>query len=79
MCYQLPGSITRDSRPSAAGSTLTRPMAPSAGALPKSGAIVGASPNGPDLEHDVRSVGAAPHVGDWDPHEDVEPDEAAFH
>jgi len=80
MCYQLPSSITRDRQPIRGGIDINATDGAFCGRIyPKSGATTGASPNGPDLEHDVMSVGAAPHVGDWDPHEDVDPDEAAFH
>jgi len=80
MCYQLPGSITRDGQPIRGGTDINTTDGAFCGRIyPKSGATAGASPNGPDLEHDAIPVSAAPHIGDWDPHEDVEPDVAAFH
>lgn len=80
MCYQLPSSITRDRRPICGGLDINATDGAFCGRIyPKLSATVGASPNGPDLEHDAIAVDATPHVGDWDPHEDVEPDEATFH
>jgi len=84
MCYQLPGSSTRDGRPIRGGTDINASDGAFCGRIyPRTGSAAGVSPNGSDLDHDVMpvgmSVGAAPHIGDWDPRDDVEPDEAAFH
>jgi hypothetical protein len=80
MCYQLPGSITRDGSPIRGGTDINATDAAfSARLYPKAGAAAGASPNGPDLEHDAMLVGTASNTANWDPHEDVEPDVTAFH
>jgi hypothetical protein len=79
MCYQLPGSITRDGKPIRGGTDINATDAAfSARLYPKTGAAV-ASPNGPDLGHDAMLVRAASNTADWDPREDVEPDLTAFH
>jgi hypothetical protein len=80
MCYQLPGSITRDGKPIRGGTDINATDAAFCARLyPKAGATAGASPNGPNLEHDAMVAGAASNTPDWDPHEDVEPDVTAFH
>jgi hypothetical protein len=80
MCYQLPGSITRDGKPIRGGTDINATDAAFCARLyPKAGATAGPSPNGPDLEHDAMLAGAAPNTADWGPNEDVEPDLSAFH
>jgi Astacin (Peptidase family M12A) len=80
MCYQLPGSITRDGKPIRGGTDINATDAAFCARLyPKTGAAAGASPNGPDLERDAMLVGAAPNTADWGPDEDVEPGLTAFH
>jgi len=80
MCYQLPGSITRDSEPIRGGSDINTTDGAFCGRIyPKSGAAVGTSPTGPDREEDAMSAAAAFKTGDWDPRDDVEPDVASFH
>jgi hypothetical protein len=75
MCYQLPGSITRDGNPIRGGTDINATDAAFCARLyPKAGAVAGSSANGPDRERDAMLVGA-----DWDPREDVEPDLTAFH
>lgn len=77
MCYQLPGSITRDGTPIRGGADINASDAAFCGRLyPKAGAATGASPNGHDSEDDAVPAAAASHTGDWDPRDDVEPDEA---
>lgn len=78
MCYQLPGSITQDGQPIRGGLDINATDAAFCGRIyPKAGAAAGVSPNGPDSEDDAMPVGAATsHIGDWDPRDDVEPDEA---
>jgi hypothetical protein len=80
MCYQLPGSITRDGQPIRGGADINATDAAFCGRIyPQTGAAAGASPNGPDDEGAAVPAGAASNTGDWDPSEDVEPDEALFH
>jgi len=85
MCYQLPGSITRDGKPIRGGLDINATDATFCAHLyPKSGAAAGASPNGPDREGDAIPAAAMPtdaasNIGDWDPRDDVEPDVASFH
>jgi hypothetical protein len=80
MCYQLPGSITRDGQPIRGGSDINATDAAFCGRIyPESGAAAGASPNGLDSEDDAMPAGTASNTGAWDPGDDVEPDEAFFH
>jgi Astacin (Peptidase family M12A) len=84
MCYQLPSSITRDGQPIRGGTDINATDAAFCGRLyPKSGAAADVSLNGPDREDHAMSANAAANaaanIGDWDPHEDVEPDVASFH
>jgi hypothetical protein len=77
MCYQLPGSITRDGQPIRGGLDINATDGAFCGHIyPKAGASAGASPNGHDSEDNAVPAGAA--SGDWDPRDDVEPDEALF-
>jgi hypothetical protein len=80
MCYQLPGSITRDGQPIRGGSDINATDAAFCGRLyPKSGAAADVSPNGRDDEDQAMPARAASSAGDWDPRDDVEPDDAFFH
>ena len=80
MCYQLPGSITRDGEPIRGGTDINATDAAFCGRLyPKSDAAVGVSPERHDSEDDTMPAGAVPRIGDWDPSDDVEPDETFFH
>jgi astacin (peptidase family M12A) len=79
MCYQLPGSITQDGQPIRGGLDINATDAAFCGRIyPKAGAAAGAAPSRPDSEDDAIPAGAVSHTGDWDPREDVEPDEALF-
>jgi hypothetical protein len=80
MCYQLPGSITRDGQSIRGGADINTTDAAFCGRIyPKSGAATGASPNGLDGEDDAMPAGTASNTGTWLPDDDVEPDEAFFH
>jgi hypothetical protein len=80
MCYQLPGSITRDGDPISGGTDINATDAAFCARLyPKAGAAVGVTPNGPDRKRGAMLVGASSSTADWDPREDVEPDLAAFY
>jgi len=80
MCYQLPGSITRDGQPIRGGFDINATDAAFCGRIyPKSGAAAGASPNGLDSEDDAMPTGTASNTEAWDPGDDVEPNEAFFH
>jgi hypothetical protein len=79
MCYQLPGSITRDGKPIRGGLDINATDAAFCGRIyPRTGAGVGASPNGRDREDDAMPAHAPSRAEDWDPRDDVEPDEAHF-
>jgi hypothetical protein len=65
MCPQIPGTITRDGQPIRGGLDINATDAAFCGRIyPKAGALVGASPNGPDSEDVAMPAGAAPHTGD---------------
>jgi hypothetical protein len=78
MCYQLPGSITRDGAPIKGGLDInTSDEAFCASIYPKAGLAARAAPDGHDAEEEEQmSVANGMNVGDWDPRDDVQPDEA---
>ena len=80
MCYQLPGSITRDGQPIRGGLDINATDAAFCGRIyPRAGAATGAPSNGHDSADDAMPAHPGFHVADWDPHDDVEPDDAALH
>jgi hypothetical protein len=80
MCYQLPGSITRDGDPIRGGTDINATDAAFCARLyPKAGAAVGSTSNGPDRKRGAMLFGASSNTADWDPREDVEPDLTSFH
>jgi hypothetical protein len=80
MCYQLPGSITRDNQPIRGGTDINATDTAFCGRIyPKSGAAAGASPNGPDRGDDAMSAAAASYMADWNPRDDVQPDVTSLH
>lgn len=80
MCYQLPGSITRDSNPIRGGIDINATDADFCARIyPKSGATTGAAPDRLNCPSDVMPADAASHIGSWHPSQDMEPDEGTFH
>jgi hypothetical protein len=80
MCYHLPASIMRDGQPIRGGLDINATDAAYCARIyPKAGAAAGASPDGPDHEDHDMPAGIASNIVDWDPSDDVEPDEALFH
>jgi hypothetical protein len=78
MCYQLPGSITRDGVPIKGGLDINvSDEAFCARIYPKAGSAARTVPDGHDAEEEEQmSVANGMNVGDWDPRDDVQPDEA---